>query len=344
MGARERPPYLRSGWEGGDAQERAGGDVIVSTLRSAASRIVALLVVATQLFFAAPSPSSSAAVAPNGTWTVYHHDDGHTGYDPSLPRLSSVSTGWVSGTMDAQVYASPLIDNGMVYAATLNNTVYAFNQATGATVWSVNLGAPETTGWSCGNVSPQGILGTPVIDAAGGRTYVTTLFGSDDIYRVFGLNLATGVTELQTAIPINLGSGFDWTIEQQRGALALHNGYVYVPFGGRAGDCGNYHGWVFAVPINGGPVTSFYQTPGAGAGFWTAGGLVVDDNTGQVFAASGNGVANGCAADVNGNPVFDNDAVVRLSATLAHEDSFIPKTGRRTGAATTRTSVPQVQR
>jgi len=68
-----------------------------------------------------------------------------------------------------------------------------------------------------------------------------------------------------------------------------------------------------------------YETPGAGAGFWNAGGVVISDTTGKVFVTSGNGVSSGCNANANGTPVFENDAVVRLSSTLAHEDSFIPQ-------------------
>ena len=255
--------------------------------------------------------------AASGAWTVYHHDDGHTGYDPTLPPLSSVTTGWVSGTMDAQVYAEPLIYNGIVYAATLNNTVYAFRQSDGVQLWSSHLGAPTTIGWLCGNVAPMGILGTPVIDATAGRIYAAALL-SDHIYHVFGLDLATGATVLQTLIPGTIGTGFNWTIEQERGALALHNGYVYVPFGGRAGDCGSYHGWVVGVPTNGSTTLAVYETPDIGIGIWTAGGVVVDDATGNVFAATGNGTGSGC------NTVNQNDAVVRLSPTLALQDYFMP--------------------
>jgi hypothetical protein len=50
----------------------------------------------------------------------------------------------------------------------------------------------------------------------------------------------------------------------------------------------------------------------------------VDDATGKVFETSGNGVSSGCSANPDGTPVYENDAVVRLSATLAHEDAFIP--------------------
>ena len=281
----------------------------------------------------AVSPSATNLAHPRlaasaGSWTEYHRDDGHTGNDPTLPQVTSVSSGWVSGALDGSVYAEPLIYNGLVYAATLNNSVYALDQFTGAVVWQRPLEAPVTSGWVCGNVSPQGILGTPVIDPSGGRIYVATLSAADHLYRLHGLNLNTGAVELSTVITTMALTGFDWTIQQERGALALRNGYVYVPFGGRAGDCGQYHGWVFAVPVDGSAVTHYYKTGGTGIGIWNAGGVVVDDATGNVFVSTGNGVGNGgpdgCAADANGNPLYHNDAVEKLSPTLAELDFFMP--------------------
>src|SRR4029077_3878491 len=98
-----------------------------------------------------------------------------------------------------------------------------------------------------------------------------------------------------------------------------HNGVVYVPFGGRYGDCGNYHGFVVGVPASGSTILSVYQTPDSGSGIWGAGGVVVDDSTGSVFAATGNGVSAGCSS------VNQNDAIVRLSpTTLALQDYFMP--------------------
>ena len=38
--------------------------------------------------------------------------------------------------------------------------------------------------------------------------------------------------------------------QEDRGALALVNGSVYVPYSGYFGDCGSYHGWVVGVEIN----------------------------------------------------------------------------------------------
>ncbi len=264
-------------------------------------------------------------IVANGSWPTYHRDDGRTGNDPTLPTVATVTTGWTSAVLDGQIYASPLVYGGIVYTATLNNTVYALNQSTGTPIWSTHLRTPESSGWGCGNVSPQGILGTPVIDPAGSRIYVATLDGNDDLYRVEGLNLLTGVEELNTSIPANIGHGFDWKIQQQRGALAVANGYVYVPFGGRTGDCGNYSGWVVGAPTDGSTTLKVYQTPGIGNGIWAAGGVVVDDSTGNVIATTGNGdVGIGCNANPDGTPQFENDAVVRLSPTLAHLSFFMP--------------------
>jgi len=279
------------------------------------------------LFPAGPASTAkphAKLAASSGAWTVYHHDNAHSGYDASLQPLSSVSTGWVSPVMDAEVYASPLIYNGVVYAATLNNTVYAFNQSTGLAVWSKHLGAPQTSGWGCGNISMSGILGTPVIDVAANRIYaVGEVAGTTPTYHLFGLDLANaGNVVLDTPIA---PAGFDWTIEQERGALAIANGYVYVPFGGRNGDCGVYHGYVVGVHTSGSTTLAIYQTPGSGNGYWGAGGVVVDDATGNVFETSGNGnTGNGCNTVASGAPQYENDAVVRLSPTLAHLDFFMP--------------------
>src|ERR1700694_4453064 len=144
-----------------------------------AAALVLMPFAASQPAHAAPSIPAPAAAA-NGSWTTYHPDNAHTGYDPLAPAIGAVAPtpGWVLTTLDAEVYAEPLIYGGLVYVATLNNTVYALNQTDGTVVWARKLGAPVTTGWTCGPFPSQGILGTPVIDTAAGRIYATTLFGS----------------------------------------------------------------------------------------------------------------------------------------------------------------------
>ena len=52
----------------------------------------------------------------------------------------------------------------MVIAVTESNNVYALNAATGAIIWQRNVGTPVTSGLPCGNISPLGITGTPIVD------------------------------------------------------------------------------------------------------------------------------------------------------------------------------------
>src|SRR5713226_2321267 len=91
-----------------------------------------------------PKAASPALITPNGSWPTYHHDDAHTGYDPAAPAVGTVvpTPGWTQTPLDGEVYAEPLIYNGIVYAATLNNTVYALNQTDGTLIWSKNVGTP----------------------------------------------------------------------------------------------------------------------------------------------------------------------------------------------------------
>ena len=69
---------------------------------------------------ATAAPASQMRIvhaATSGSWTVYHHDDGHTGFDPSIKQtVTSVAPGWVTSAVDAQVYASVLIYNGTLHS------------------------------------------------------------------------------------------------------------------------------------------------------------------------------------------------------------------------------------
>jgi hypothetical protein len=116
----------------------------------------------------------------------------------------------------------------------------------------------------------------------------------------------------------------------QRAALTLTGGRVYIPFGGRPGDCGVFHGVITSVRAgDGGGLISFQDTSGdvTGGGFWAPGGLAVE-RSGDLLAASGNALYRGsfCGAG------FElQDTVMRLSPTLAPEplDYWTPPDWRR---------------
>jgi hypothetical protein len=66
--------------------------------------------------------------------------------------------------------------------------------------------------------------------------------------------------------------------------------YVYVPLGGLYGDCGSYHGYLEAVPLNGGGLL-YYKVPSAReAGIWSPQGPTIGP-TGDVYVVSGNGAS-----------------------------------------------------
>src|SRR5260370_36229258 len=95
----------------------------------------------------------------------------------------------------------------------------------------------------------------------------------------------------------------------QRGALSLRQGTVYVPFGGRFGDCGSYHGQVVGASASD-PNAPFlvYTTPARRAGIWAPGGIAITDD-GTLYGAIGNGDADG--------PGGRTEAGVRPSARTA---------------------------
>jgi len=55
--------------------------------------------------------------------------------------------------------------------------------------------------------------------------------------------------------------GDDPRTHQQRPALVVANGYVYIGFGGLAGDCGQYVGEVVGVPASGSGATTLLPRP-----------------------------------------------------------------------------------
>jgi outer membrane protein assembly factor BamB len=260
-----------------------------------------------------PSPPSSASpLGKVSDWLEYHGSATRSGQGPSTPAVSNPRQAW-SVPVDAAVYASPLIFNGRVIVATENNTLYSINLDRGTVFWTVHLGTP-VNGYSlpCGNIKPiTGITGTPVIDRQSGRIYVVA-FLAGPVHKLFTLDAIDGsVLSQQVVDP----AGSNPAVEQERGALSLGSGYVYIPFGGLYGDCGSYHGYVVGVPLAGG-ANVVYRTPSAReSGIWSAMGATLTDS-GTVYVTTGNGSETSSFAYSN--------SVVQLSPDLKVQAFFAP--------------------
>jgi hypothetical protein len=268
--------------------------------------------------------------------TQYHNNPSRDGVyvDARMTRAAAANihldTTFTRPTVTGPVFAQPLYLAGaggspdLVIVATEQDHVIAFNAATGgAPVWDRALGTPVPRAMlPCGNFNPVGVTGTPVIDVATRTLYVDGMIlgaGSVPKHQVFALNAATGA--VLTGWPVDLDAtttfgalAFTSSIQNQRGALALMGGRVFVPFGGHVGDCQMYHGWVVGVTTANPTQVSGWATRGFGGGIWGPGGIASDGTS--VFVTTGNTMGQ-----VN-NPVSspatysDGESIFRLPATL----------------------------
>ena len=273
---------------------------------------------------AASVPASTPAVAsaarsagPSGPgtaeWPMYHGTPDHAGVSTTMPAASGSPRLAQSLRLDGAVYASPLVVHGLTIVATENDTVYAFDQAY-AQVWKRSLGTPSPKEErQCGNIDPLGITGTPVYQD--GTVYVVAETGGSVRHQLFALDATTGAVAWSKPVDLPGVSARDM---QQRGALAVAGGKVWVSYGAQAGDCGDYKGRVVGVPLDGGDgVVSYTPPTKRGGGIWNPAGPTVTPD-GDILVVSANGGA------FPGDPYDHTNTVLKLDASAKLIDSFAP--------------------
>ena len=235
-------------------------------------------------------------------------------------------------TISGHLYAQPLYWRGprpaagQLVVATEDDNVYAIDAGSGDEIWVRSLGRPAPLSTlPCGNIDPLGITGTPVIDEATEAIYVDAMVAdaAGPHHRVFALSLKDGsplpgwpvdVAETLAAH----GQRFEPRYQNQRGALSILAGRVYVPYGGHYGDCGDFRGWVVGIGLRDPRDIVSWSTRGQGGGIWAPGGIASDG--GSLFVATGNTI------DVS--TWSDGEAVFRLASDLRRrdrpEDFFAP--------------------
>lgn len=288
-----------------------------SATTSAVSTTVSAPVQSASTTSGQPGESVSTSLPAEQTssdWPAYHHDSARSGVSDDQAALGDVQRAWVSRTLDGAVYAQPLVVGDRVYVATEGNSVYALVAATGAVVWQQNLGEPVPgSALPCGNIDPSGITGTPVIDTPAGVLYVVANLKTGPHHELFALSLADGAVQWHRAVD---PPGLEPAVEQERGALALSGGRVYVPFGGLYGDCGPYKGAVVSAAADGtGDLAAYVVATSRMAGIWNPAGPVVD-GADDIWVTTGNSA---------GRSSFDfGNAIIRLNAGLQLVDYFAP--------------------
>ena len=285
---------------------------------------------------ASPPPPASSAPVPTDVLT-YKNDLSRSGQNLTESTLTPANVTAssfgllrvlpVDGKVDAQpLYISQLSVSGamrsVVFAATENDSVYAFDANTGSILWQVSLlAAGETVSdmRDCTQVSPQiGVTSTPVIDrSAGAHGTLFVIAMSKDAasnyhQRLHALDLTSGAellggpTEISATSPTAAGGVAMFVAGQyaERAALLLSNGTVYTSWTSHC-DIPPYFGWIIgysestlsqSAVLNVAP-----NSNGGGPSIWMSGGGPAADSEGNIYLLTANGVFE-TTLDSNGFP------------------------------------------
>jgi len=317
------------------------------SLRSGVAAILALFVITGAASCATEQRASTEDVAESdqrlGSFNILTRniDLGRTGanLNETVLKTSNVNSSTFGKVfelpVDDQVYAGLLYasnvtidgaNHNVVYVATVNNSVYAFDADTGATLWQKNFnnGAPPVNhnqvGEWCGTYNDMsgniGIVGTPVIDGTSRAMYfVTRNFENSATFvqRIRAIDITTG----NESVAARTIGTIDPRLNNQRAALALSQNKVYVAWASHC-DTGNYHGRVLAFNTSDlSQAAAFDVVPGGSkGGIWMSGAAPVIDESGNLIYATGNGEH---ADDL---PNAFDESIVKLSPALSVADYF----------------------
>ena len=274
---------------------------------------------------------SRAGVSQTASVLTQHNDLGRSGANPNETVLTTSNVNEASFgklfslPVDGLVFAQPLYvpnvtipgkgKHNVVYVATENDSVFAFDADSGAQYWQVSLGTPVPSSIVPTTNIPGtvGITSTPVIDPVSGTIYVAakTWDKGPHVYRLHALDITTGAEKLGGPVKIAASVAgnspdepggtitFDARIQLQRPALTLVNGVVYLAFGSHE-DQYAFHGWLLgydATTLQ--QVQAFNATPnGRGGAIWMSGQGLIADASNNLYLMTANSY----------NPFEDNPA------------------------------------
>jgi hypothetical protein len=301
------------------------------------------------------SKTATLSVSPATDVLTFHNDVARTGQNlteailttENVKALTFGKIGFyaVDGVVDAQPLVASNVavpsagNHNLLIVPTENDSVYAFDADTGATIWktsTVKTGETASDDLGCPFVSPEiGVTSTPVIDRTrgpNGAVYVVAMSkdGAGNYFqRIHALDLALGTelfggpVDIQATYP---GTGdnsngtnviFDPMQYVERPALLLLNGVVYTSWASHCDDR-PYTGWVIGYSASTLAQTSVEDVvPNGDRGaVWMSGGGLAADSSGNIYFADANGSFDGYL-DANGFPLNGDigNALIKLSTT-----------------------------
>ena len=284
-----------------------------------------------------PVPPPPPPVGSGTDVVTYKNDVARTGQNLTesvltLANVNSSSFGKLrflatDGKVDAQpLYLSGLMVAGaahnVVFVASENDTVYAFDSDSGAVLWQKSLlatGEMPSDDRGCGQVTPMiGVTATPVIDRSAGShglIYLVSMsLGASQTYhqRLHALDVTTGAEQLNGPVEVAAtypaaGGGLNTFAAgsyEERAGLLLLNGVLYTTWTSHC-DASPYTGWVIAYSSSTlaqtGVLNVAAGNAGGGPAIWMAGGGPAADSAGNVYVLTANGAFD-TTLDANGFP------------------------------------------
>jgi outer membrane protein assembly factor BamB len=293
---------------------------------------------------------------------TYKNDVARTGQNLSESTLTPANVNSTTFgllrtlSVDGKVDAQPLLLSGLtvqgashnvVFVATENDSVYAFDADTGASLWHVSvLGTGESVSdlpaYACNQVTPTiGITATPVIDRSAGAHGIIFVVAmskttSSGVFhqRLHALDVTTGAEQLNGPVDIAatypmLGgtTTFDPAQYEERAALLLAGGTIYTSWTSHC-DVAPYSGWVIAYSeLTLARAAVFNAAPnsgGVGPAIWMSGGGPAADASGNVYLLTANGAFE-TTLDAAGFPNqgdYGNSFLKLSSTALSVSDYF----------------------
>lgn len=307
----------------------------------------------------------TATTASGSTDVVtYHYDVSRSGVNSTETTLTTsnvnsatfgkVGEFAVDGQIDGQaLFLSQLAIPGkgnknVLYVATESDSVYAVDaqsiSSSSATIlWKTSVlpageSPADSASLPCGNINPNGITATPVIDRARNAIYVEAMSkdSSGNIHhRLHALDLTNGSelfggpTTITATYPGTGGNSaggvvtFDPKVQHERAALLESGGVIYTVWSGLWGDCGPYSAWVIGYDAGTLKQTSVLDLVpnNSGGGMWMGGGGPAADAAGNVYVITGNGFG-----DTPGTNSSYGNSFIRLATSggLKVADYFTP--------------------
>jgi len=281
-----------------------------------------------------------------------HNDNGRTGLNSLEPYLNATNVNvnqfgkLFAYPVDGFVFAQPLVvaqtaiagaTHNIVIVATAHNSVYAFDADHQIKYWQTNLGT-AVPNWVINTPNIQvevGIISTPVVDPVNKAIYVVakTYENNAQVFRLHKLDLATGAEKPGSPVVITAnvpgaGDGNDGNghvpflpeKENQRAALALAGGVVYIAFASHE-DYDPYHGWILGYNTSTLAQVSVYNSSpnGSRGGIWQSGQGPVIDAQNNLYFMTGNGTS-----DLQTGGAGSGECFIKLNSALSLQDYFMP--------------------